>query len=63
MTLGKYPDVPLSLARDGQGDARKLLVTGIDPMAQRKADEIAEDDRPWFPWIGVYHLARAWLPA
>jgi hypothetical protein len=31
-----------SLARDRHGDARKLLATGIDPMAQRKADKIAE---------------------
>jgi hypothetical protein len=42
MTLGKYPVVPLSLARDRHGDARKLLATGIDPMAQRKARKIAE---------------------
>jgi hypothetical protein len=42
MTLGKDPDVPLSLARDRHGGARKLLATGIDPMAQRKADKIAE---------------------
>ncbi len=42
MTLGKYPDVPLALARDRQGEARKLLATGVDPMAKRKAVKIAE---------------------
>jgi len=42
MTFGRYPDVPLALARERHGEARKLLATGIDPMAQRKADRTAE---------------------
>jgi hypothetical protein len=41
MTLGKYPDVPLALARTRHAEARKLLAAGIDPMAQRKADKTA----------------------
>jgi hypothetical protein len=40
MTFGKYPDVPLVLARERHSEARRLLATGTDPMAQRKADKI-----------------------
>ncbi len=42
MSFGRYPDVPLALARERHGEARKLLATGIDPMAQRKAEKTAE---------------------
>jgi integrase len=42
MSFGRYPDVPLALARDRHGEARKLLATGIDPMAQRKAEKTAQ---------------------
>ena len=42
MSLGKYPDVPLALARERHAEARKLLATGVDPMAQRKAAKTAE---------------------
>lgn len=42
MSFGKYPDVPLALARERHGDARKLLARGIDPMAERKAAKTAE---------------------
>jgi integrase len=42
MSLGKYPDVPLALARERHAEARKLLATGVDPMAQRKAEKTAE---------------------
>lgn len=38
MSFGSYPDVPLSLARERHAEARKLLASGIDPMAQRKAE-------------------------
>ncbi len=41
MTLGKYPDVPLALARDRHAEARRLLATGVDPMEQRKAEKAA----------------------
>lgn len=37
MALGTYPDVSLAQARDGREAARKLLASGTDPMAQRKA--------------------------
>ena len=39
MSFGKYPDVSLALARDRHTEARKLLATGIDPMAQRKIEK------------------------
>jgi integrase len=41
MSLGAYPDVSLAQARDGLDNARKLLATGNDPMAKRKADKVA----------------------
>ncbi|MHB1673171.1 MAG: tyrosine-type recombinase/integrase [Acidobacteriaceae bacterium] len=42
MSLGKYPDVSLALARERHGEARKLLASGIDPMEQRKAAKTAQ---------------------
>ncbi len=42
MTLGRYPDVPLALARERHSEARKLLATSVDPMAQRKAVKTGE---------------------
>lgn len=41
MALGRYPDVPLSMARERHSDARRLLASGIDPMAERKARKLA----------------------
>jgi integrase len=41
MTLGQYPDVSLADARERHSVARKLLATGIDPMAQRKSEKKA----------------------
>ena len=42
MSLGKYPDVSLAQARERYTEARKLLATSVDPMAQRKAEKTAE---------------------
>jgi hypothetical protein len=42
ISLGKYPDVSLAQARERHAEARKLLATGVDPMAQRKAEKTAE---------------------
>jgi len=41
MALGAYPDVTLAQARDGLDQARKVLASGQDPMAKRKADRVA----------------------
>lgn len=54
MTFGKYPDVPLSLARERHTEARKLLATGRDPMAERKAEKAAAED-------SFQSIARVWL--
>lgn len=42
MAFGKYPDVPLALARERHAEGRRLLATGIDPMAEKKAKKNAE---------------------
>lgn len=42
MAFGKYPDVPLALARERHAEARRLLASGLDPMALRKAAKNAE---------------------
>jgi hypothetical protein len=42
MTFGKYPDVPLPLARERRTEAQKVLATGIDPMAKRKVEKTAD---------------------
>ncbi len=41
MSYGKYPDVPLASARERHEAARKLLASGVDPMAAKKAEKIA----------------------
>lgn len=43
MALGKYPAVSLALARERHGEGRRLLATGVDPMAQRKAEKHARN--------------------
>ena len=54
MTFGSYPDVPLSLARERHAEARKLLATGTDPMAERKAEKAAVEN-------SFQSVARLWL--
>ncbi len=44
MSFGGYPDVSLSLARERHIEARKLLASGVDPMAQRKTDKAAVEN-------------------
>ena len=44
MTFGKYPDISLAQARERHSEARKLLATGTDPMAQRKAEKAATEN-------------------
>ncbi|MDQ7970552.1 MAG: integrase arm-type DNA-binding domain-containing protein [Oxalicibacterium faecigallinarum] len=38
LALGVYPDITLVMARHKRVEARKLLVSGIDPAAQRKEE-------------------------
>lgn len=44
MTFGCYPDVSLSQARECHITARKLLATGTDPTAERKAEKAAAEN-------------------
>jgi len=41
MAFGNYPDVSLAGALERHIAARALLASGVDPMAQRKAEKIA----------------------
>lgn len=45
MAFGRYPEVSLSEAREKRFNARKLLSSGIDPMAQKKEAEQEEKAR------------------
>lgn len=54
MSFGSYPDPSLSLARDHQARARKLLASGTDPMAERKAEKAAAEN-------SFQSVARLWL--
>src|SRR5579859_3017943 len=40
MSLGRYPHVSLTRARELHFTARSLHATGVDPMAERKARKI-----------------------
>lgn len=51
MSFGGYPDVPLSLARERHAAARRLLATGIDPMAQRAAERSGDGEGTTFQVI------------
>jgi integrase len=44
MAFGKYPDVSLAQARERHAEARKLLASGVDPMAERKAERATEEN-------------------
>jgi len=54
MTFGKHPEVSLADAREAHLNARKLLATGLDPMAQRK-EEKAEAENTF------QHVSALWL--
>jgi integrase len=45
LSLGTYPDVPLSLARQRRDEARAQVAAGTDPSAARKADKVAQAAR------------------
>lgn len=54
LALGPYPDVTLSLARERHLAARRQLESGVDPMAQRKAEKAKAE--------GSFEtVARLWL--
>ena len=45
LAIGVYPDVSLKDARDRRDEARKLLASGVDPAAARKAQKALQADR------------------
>jgi len=45
ISLGIYPDVSLSEARDNRDEARKLVSKGIDPSENRKAQKAARNEK------------------
>jgi len=42
LSLGIYPDISLSLARERHNEARELLARGVDPSQERQAEKQAE---------------------
>ncbi|MBB5057295.1 hypothetical protein HDF16_001980 [Granulicella aggregans] len=42
MTLGRYPELYLALARDGHRQARRLLAAKVDPIEERKTERQAK---------------------
>jgi hypothetical protein len=71
LSLGTYPDVGLKNARNRRDDARKLLASGVDPGANRKALKASRADRvantfevlarEWYepPWIWTKPSGRS----
>ena len=67
MALGSYPDMSLAQARMRHEDERRVLLAGIDPMAQRKADKHVESvmrrlKSDVFPAIGKRPIAEIEAP-
>lgn len=58
ISFGTYPDVSLKLARERRDEARTLLVIGVDPGAQRKAEKQAKAD---FGANTFEVIAREWM--
>ncbi len=58
LAIGVYPDVSLKDARDRRDEARKLLASGVDPAAARKAEKALQADRVENTFAAV---AREWF--
>jgi hypothetical protein len=70
LSLGIYPDVSLSMARQSRDEARRMIAAGIDPstarkeakathVATREADKLAAAGLP--PIGSFEQVAREWL--
>jgi integrase len=57
LSMGTYPDVGLAKARERRGEARRLLVDGIDPGEHRKATRAMQAERAANSFEAV---AREW---
>ncbi len=44
MSLGAFPDVSISQARDKRDEARKLVAAGVDPVKAKRAEKLARAD-------------------
>jgi len=69
LSLGTYPEVPLTLARERRDQTRKLVAAGTDPSEARKADKAAKVVKAeamrmaaaGLPGPGTFeHAAREW---
>jgi integrase len=56
LSLGTYPDTPLSSAREKRDEARRLIAQGIDPSADRQAAKASRSDSNSFEAV-----AREWF--
>jgi integrase len=52
--LGSYPEVSLKLARERRDDARKLVASGADPAAVRRAERLGQENT-------FEAVAREWM--
>ncbi len=59
MGLGEYPIVTLNSARDLLSKARETLASGIDPLAERKAEVIAQQEAEVAEQNAVKEVQRA----
>lgn len=60
ISLGVYPEVTLAHAREKRDAARRMLATGVDPSAFRKAQRAAREERA----ANSFELvAREWFAA
>jgi integrase len=58
LSMGVYPDVPLKQARDLRDEARKLIASGVDPGAARKAAKAASGVNA----VNTFEaIAREWI--
>ncbi len=49
LSIGPFPLITLAMARDRAIDARRLLVDGIDPSAQKQSEKVAAAPPPELP--------------
>jgi hypothetical protein len=61
LSLGVYPDVGLKEPRDRREQARRLLASGIDPSAERKATKEAQVAGGRREQESFEAVAREWL--
>jgi integrase len=56
ISYGKHPDVSLADARERHAAARKLLASGVDPMARRKAERAKSASANAHSFHSIAHL-------